>query len=90
MGLVKTRSNALFNRFIENFEFTSRLSVENINNNSGDDDGFCEKDTIYTHRNHKHKAGQDFSVTHSAISAGKIFGQFIYTIKLLQYCKTLT
>ena len=43
MGLVKTRSNALFNRFIENFEYASRLSIENTNNNSGDDgddDGF--------------------------------------------------
>ena len=28
MGLVKTRSNALINRFIENFEHASRLSVE--------------------------------------------------------------
>ena len=32
----------------------------------------------------------DLSVKHSAISAGKIFGQYIHTTELLQYCKTLT
>ena len=49
----------LFSTDLVKFLKTRFDTVENTNyNNSGD--GFCEKDTIYTHGNHKHKCIKRF------------------------------